>query len=367
MKSAVFSNVWSTDQGGGVAYITAFAAALRAWGSVDLYCPGALTAGDVLARYGVDLAAVGIHNAQGGPARRSLAGRLPGLAQRGDRAYDLVLRQTTRVPGPTPARYGVLVTEFPTQDRLRWRERQYLRTYRAVVANSAFTAGWIARRWGRAAVVIPPPVRAIAPLPKTPTIVALGRFTAGARGKRQLELVQLFRTLQEGGLTGWTLHLCGIVEEAGRAYFAEVQAAAAGLSVQFHIGVPRAELDAIVGQAGLFWHAAGVDAAPDAPHLLEHFGISTAEAMSAGCIPVVIGRGGQPEVVGPALAAWTWQTWPECRAKTTQLIADPSLCDSLRAPAQAQAAGFAPARFQERVAGLLDQLGLLQRQAARAL
>lgn len=358
MNSAVFSNVWSTAQGGGVAYITAFAAALRAWGPVDLYCPGALAAGDVLARYGVDLGAVRIRNSYRAPQHAGPVGRVLGLAQRGDRAYNLVLRQSTRVPGPTPARCAVLVTEFPSQERLTWRERRYLRTYRAVVANSAFTAGWIARRWGRTALVIPPPVPPIPALSKTPTVLALGRFTGGARGKRQLEMVQAWRSLCAQGVGGWTLHLCGIVDDADHAYFAQVQAAAVGLPVVFHVGVPRAELTTLVGQAGLFWHATGFDAPPNAPQLLEHFGISTAEAMSAGCIPVVIGRGGQPEVVGPALAVWTWQTWPECLAKTMQLIADPSLRASLSVCAQAQAARFAPARFQERVAGLLDSLAL---------
>ncbi len=355
MNSAVFSNIWSPTQGGGVGYIAAFAAALRPYGPVDLYCGAGITSADMQTRYGTDLDRVNIRTfvADAAPGWRRRPALQPLL---GDRSYDVVLRQATAVPGPSLCRRAVLVTEFPMQARVTWREAGYLRTYRRVVANSTFTASWIARRWGRTAVVIPPPVAPIAPLPNGPTVVALGRFTGGARSKGQLEMVHAFRALLASGVQGWTLHLCGLVEDP--AYLAAVRAAGADLPVVCHTDLARADLAAVLGQASLFWHATGVAVPADQPQLLEHFGISTVEAMSAGCVPVVIGRGGQPEVVGPDLAAWTWQTWPECVAKTAQLIAAPTLRATLAEAARRQAAVFSPDRFRAHADRLFAEIGL---------
>jgi glycosyltransferase involved in cell wall biosynthesis len=58
------------------------------------------------------------------------------------------------------------------------------------------------------------------------------------------------------------------------------------------------------------------------PELTEHFGISTVEAISAGCIPLVVGRGGQPEIVtNPDLL---WQTIEELIEKTQAVINTPN-------------------------------------------
>ena len=353
MNSAVFSTIWAPNQGGGVGYIAAFAAALRPYGPVDLYCALGITPADIQGFYGSNLAGVRLCPFPPAPARRGW----PALRlARGDRRYDVVLRQSTHVPGPSLCRRAVLITEFPMQARVNWREAGYLRTYRRVVANSYFTAGWIARRWGQHAVVIPPPVVPLPPGNKGPTIVALGRFTGGVRSKGQLEMVHAFRAVLAAGGQGWSLHLCGMVEDP--AYLAAVRAAAVDLPVVLHTDLARTDLVRILGQASLFWHSTGVDARLDQPQLLEHFGISTVEAMSAGCVPVVIGRGGQPEVVGADLVAWTWQTWPECIAKTRQLIAAPALRAELAAAARRQAAQFGPDRFQAHVVRLFAEIGL---------
>ena len=59
----------------------------------------------------------------------------------------------------------------------------------------------------------------------------------------------------------------------------------------------RSRLRQLYAQARIFWHAAGYGECDERPELSEHFGMATVEAMSAGCIPVVINKGGQPEIV----------------------------------------------------------------------
>src|SRR5579859_261567 len=209
MKIGVFSNAWAADIGGGVAYIAAFAHVLREFGAVDLHFRGRITAQEIANLYGIDVQ---------GTTICSVATQAPWGARYfpsakylvSDRKYDIVVRQTMSVPGPTLCPRAVLVTEFPAQRQITWRERQYLRTYRAIVANSQFTADWIRHRWRRDALVAHPVVRQIRPLAKTSSIVALGRFTGANRSKHQVELVAAFKQLLDRGVTGWELHLCGV-------------------------------------------------------------------------------------------------------------------------------------------------------------
>ena len=53
--------------------------------------------------------------------------------------------------------------------------------------------------------------------------------------------------------------------------------------------------------------------------LMEHFGMTTVEAMSAGCIPVVINKGGQKEIV-TSDCGYTWDDPKQLVSYTEQLL-----------------------------------------------
>lgn len=346
MRAAVYSHMKSASGGGGVSYVSSWASVLREFGPVDLYSPGAVSPAEIERLYGVPLDGVQarkLSTYRTGPA--ALLGRLAqGWSQR---AYDFTIRQSTAITGPTFCRNGWLLTDFPFQKTSSARERWYLSTYRGVVTNSAFTAKWVRRYWGAEARVFHPPVKPITPGAKRKRIVAIGRFAGGARQKFQLEMIECFRGMEAARAAGWELALCGIVES--QDYFDKARGAAAGLPVSLHAGVSRAELEQVVSAASVFWHATGVnDDEEKAPHLMEHFGISVAEAMSAGCVPVVIGKAGPKEVAGDEFAPWTWLAWDECARKTTALAARDSLRDLAEA-ARRRATRFGFEAFGERV------------------
>ena len=115
----------------------------------------------------------------------------------------------------------------------------------------------------------------------------------------------------------------------------------------FHLDASRAELEEVCGAACLFWHFTGAGVDPEAePDRMEHFGIATAEAMSAGAVPVVVARGGQPEIVGEA--GFLWETLEECAEATRRLCEDGVLRARLGDAARQRAAHFAFPRFAER-------------------
>ncbi len=271
-------------------------------------------------------------------------------------------------------RLGVPVVGASVQDGLRsagsrWasivladrRALGWLDSYGTVVSNSEFTRGWVGRWWGRDSTVLYPPVTLRKPSgPTSPVILAVGRFIAPGRGhaKQQHELVEAFRRLHASGLAeGWELHLAGGCSEDDRPYLDEVRAAAGDLPVRFHIDLSGAELDDLYRHASIFWHATGLGADVEAdPVRAEHFGITTAEAMSAGVIPVVHASGGQPEIVEQGISGFTFTTIDELVAATARLVGDPDLRERMRARAVARSAQFGMPVFTERLAALVQPL-----------
>ena len=107
----------------------------------------------------------------------------------------------------------------------------------------------------------------------------------------------------------------------------------------------------------MFWHATGLGEDTDThPERLEHFGISTVEAMSAGAVPVVIGRAGQLELCEGGVAGYHWQTVDELVARTAELIADPVGRALMADRAVEAAARFGPEPFAARLEELVASL-----------
>lgn len=186
---------------------------------------------------------------------------------------------------------------------------------------------------------------------KEKIILNVGRFFRQLHSKRQDVLVKAFAELvaAEPKLTkGWKLVLVGNVED--ETYAAEVAEAAESLPIEIHHQVTRAELMDWYRRASIYWHAAGFGVDQEKyPEKVEHFGISTAEAMLAECVPVVVGKGGQVEVVGEQLQDWLWQTEAECVEKTATLLDDPQLRHELGNVARKQASQFNAEHFEEKL------------------
>jgi glycosyltransferase involved in cell wall biosynthesis len=225
-------------------------------------------------------------------------------------------------------------------------------TYQTRVANSEFTRTWTRRRWGfDCEVVYPPGDATIRPQPKKHHILSVGRFFMAGHQKRQLEMVRTFEQMRNGVVSADWEYLCaGGLDELdaeARAYFDGVTQAARGAPVHVLANVPRDRLRTLYGEAEIFWHAAGLgqDEAI-APERCEHFGMVTVEAMAAACVPVVIRKGGQPEIVEHGVSGFLWNTLDELQAYTRLLMANDELRQRMSAAAVIRAQRFSQARFE---------------------
>lgn len=333
--------------GGGPAWAAAVAGALARHGPAALVAPGP------------DVLDLDPWLAEGGP-RPTVELRRPSRSRRddlrrawADRADRVTVVQSPHPPRLTASPRSAVLVDFPLTPVEGPLDRLRLARYRRVVANSAFTAGWVRRRWGRTALVVPPLVRPLGPGRKGPIVLSVGRFTGGSRSKGQLDLVEAFRRLDPDGRTGWELHLAGHV--ADPRHLDEVRAAATGLAVHLHPDCGRGELEDLYRRAALYWHACGLGAdAERHPERLEHFGISVVEAMGAGAVPLVLDAGGPAETV--AGVAPTWHDLDALVAESARLISSPDARGGLADRARARAEAFGPAAFAARVDDLFDQL-----------
>lgn len=235
----------------------------------------------------------------------------------------------------------------------------WLDGYDALVANSDFTAGWVQQLWQRPSTVLHPPVTMRPAGEKDRVILSVGRFfpTGQGHSKKQLELVQAFRRLVDAGLSGWTLHLVGGCSDTGRGYLQTVRDEAAGYPVELHVNAPGAALDALYARAGIYWHAAGLgEDATRHPDRLEHFGISTVEAMSAGAVPVVLGAGGLVETVRDGVDGVHVADLGGFAQRTRELTDDPARLHALSASARQRAQGFSLEAFDLKLESLLASL-----------
>lgn len=252
-----------------------------------------------------------------------------------------------------------LVARFPFLDPSR-ASGHFLDTYQDIVSISEFTRFWVTRRWKRDSRVIHPPVafETTAGTAKAPLIVSVGRFFDQRYGhsKKQLEMVQAFRTLCARGIEGWELHFVGGCQQQHLEYLARVRAEADGLPVVFHIDAPGGELRELYDRASIYWHAAGFGENEQShPERLEHFGISTVEAMGAGAVPIVIGRAGQREIVQPGVNGYHFETLDELVERTLLVARDPDLRARVSDAARQRAEEFSVGRFAARVRALVEE------------
>lgn len=298
------------------------------------------------------------------------------------RDFDVFVTITHLVPPICEARAGALIILFPLEPRAQvwpWNEqtassrfaphllardwyyrrhwRHVFHSYKVRTTLSAFAQEWAWRLWRTRTDVLYPPTELLAPgTARQPLIASVGRFTVTGTSKHQLELVRLFRDHVARDAEGWRLACLGGEEDSveGRKYLADVRESASGAPIEIRPNVSRPQLSETLSRAKIFWHAAGLTVDERAhPEHCEHFGISTVEAMAAGCVPVVIGKGGQAEVVRHGVDGYVCQSLDEMAHWTKTLIADEQQLATMSASARIRAERFSEARSMSDLTQLL--------------
>jgi glycosyltransferase involved in cell wall biosynthesis len=190
-----------------------------------------------------------------------------------------------------------------------------------IICNSNFTKKFIDREFAVNSEVVYPPINIHPQKTKKENIVlSVGRFTQALHNKRQDLLVETYKNMVDRGLKDWELKLVGSDKE-GKSIVRNLKKKIQGYPIKIVTNITHKQLEEEYSKAKIYWHAAGFQVDQEKnPELVEHFGIATAEAMSAGCVPIVINLGGQPEIVNNGKDGYLWDSIIELRQKTLQLI-----------------------------------------------
>ena len=188
------------------------------------------------------------------------------------------------------------------RDHDRFYDREKLRPFaeaigkqNLVIFPSRYVAGEMAIRFRLRqdkVICLYPPVNSgfvPAPVERGDRIVNVGRFLPL---KRQWELIHCFRKLAGPIPSQLSFTIVGPNETP---LLGELKKTAAGYDIGFTVGLDVQGLANLFSRSLLFWSACGLNESEFG--LVETFGLSIAEAMACGCVPVAINRGGVAEVI----------------------------------------------------------------------
>jgi glycosyltransferase involved in cell wall biosynthesis len=252
-----------------------------------------------------------------------------------------------------------------------YKSLKHLDSYNTIFSNSQYTQSWIKKYWNKDSEIIYGPANInefINKEKKQNKIIAVGRFFQGGKlvkshNKRQDVLINAFKKLVDDNKGNGMIHhvelnLVGSLgtNQRDKEYLQSLKDLAEGYKINFKVGASFSELKALYAQSKVFWHAAGfgVDEEKN-PEQLEHFGLTTVEAMAAGCIPVVINKGGQKEIVQEGENGFLWEDEDEFVDKTLNILAGKVKEEELRKNAIKSSKKYSMEVFESKVKEVLSK------------
>ena len=204
----------------------------------------------------------------------------------------------------------------------RKHDEQYIKSYNEFVANSEFTKKHLDQMYHIRSLVIHPPVTMSSIVSdelkrKENIILAVDRIV---EEKKILEMIKTFECIHRKIHNNFKFVIVGNKDDSEINYYKTVIKEIKGYPIEIHTDVSYEELISWYKKSKIFWHAKGYGVSEENPHLMEHFGMTTVEAMTNGCIPVVINKAGQKEIMKNGLESLTWNTLEELKVKTIDLI-----------------------------------------------
>lgn len=352
MKIAIYSPYLDTF-GGGERYMATIAEVFAAKTSVDILLDRHLFSlgekylkKNIEDRFGLNLSKVDFIKAPVGEGSNFLH-RLIFLKQ-----YDLLFYLTDGSIFISSAKRNILHIQTPLVGqpaRSIWGKIK-LKFWDSIIYNSKFTQRYSRKNWPKASVVIYPPadINKIKPLEKKKYILSVGRFFGFLKDKKHEIIINTFKDLfRDKRVRGWSLHLVGSASEGDKSYLDRLKKLAAGLPINFYPNLGYDELVKLYGQSSIYWHASGFG--EEDPTKMEHFGISTVEAMAAGLVPVVIGKGGQTEIVEHGKSGYLWDSLDEFKGFTLRVIENIDILGKMSREVQKRSKKFSKESFAKQI------------------
>ena len=196
-----------------------------------------------------------------------------------------------------------------------------------IICNSEFTAKFYQDNLPSKITILYPPVdieKFESSKNKENIILSVGRFDNVLNAKKQDVLIDAFKLLSEReNVKNWKLILVGgsLIDPEKNSYLKYLKEKAEGLSIEFIINPNFDKLKEIYSKSKIYWHAAGFDVdEKNHPENTEHFGMTVVEGMASGLVPVVIAKGGIPEIICDGIDGYLWKNTDELIFKTKSLI-----------------------------------------------
>lgn len=344
MKIGIY-NPYLKILGGGERYIASIAEAFQVNHEVDLYTDVKDIKSKILTQFNINLDKVNIKSdklfSQKGILQKSF----------GFRQYSIFFYVTDGSLFLSLASKNFLIIQSPVHiPPKKFLNKLKLFNWK-LICYSQFISDIIQKKLNMPSIVLPPTIENMSyqDRPKENIILNVGRFFLYPHNKKQDVLIEVFKENYKDKFKDFTLILAGaLTEKGGEDYLNNLKKASQGLPIKFSINNTYEELRLLYNRSKFYWHAAGFGEDLNIfPERAEHFGITTIEAMSAGCIPIVYNSGGQKEIVRHNQDGFLWNTKDELVDATYQLIKNKGNFSKFREAARKRIENYSKEKFYE--------------------
>jgi len=275
--------------------------------------------------------------------------------------YDIFVNANmlSKVNPLSPA--SIFICHFPDQERTRFFQ---VDKYDHLIINGDYTGQWVEKRWQlKPTAKLYPPINMYnpdsTPESKEKIVLSVSRFEISG-SKKQVEMVQAFSEMCKSHpeeTSGWKLVLVG-GSTPGNTYMDVVHEAVAKAecTIEIHPNSSVREIKDWYRRSAIFWHACGLN--ESRPERVEHFGMTTVEAMQNCCVPIVIDGGGQREIVKHDDCGFRFSTLAELQAFSLIVMGNAEQRRSMAASALRRSYRFSREVFKEKLEKLLDEVEL---------
>lgn len=277
------------------------------------------------------------------------------------RKYDRIIILSD---GSIPFVWSKLIVHF--QSPIEWVNTSSLKSkakvfkLNKVICNSLYTKSYIDKKFNISSTILYPPIEiSKKDVDKKQNIILnVGRYGinwAGSSYKKQDVLIEAFKKLIDDGLKNWEFILIVSVSTEHKESLNSLIQSAKGYPIKFIENPLEDELWKYYTKAKIYWHASGFgEDLKKYPDRAEHFGISTVEAMSMRCVPIVINAGGQKEIVENNKNGFLWDSVLELQEKTLYVIKNEKVLSEMGKLAAKRATDFSKDKFCKEISELVQ-------------